>query len=148
MKKNEQNPLVGSWDLVSFEIHRKNGKTHLPFGSNARGLLIFTDTGRVTANLSQNGRMEVRSGDMMDATHEEMATNFRGYISYFGTYEYDADKKTVMHHVTGSLFPNWIGDTLIRKARLDGNRLELTTEPTLYGSEEITAVVVWEKITG
>ncbi|MEJ2593606.1 MAG: lipocalin-like domain-containing protein [bacterium] len=146
MTKKEQNPLVGSWDLVSFEIHRKNGKTHLPFGKNARGLLIFTASGRVTANLSQNGRMEIKSGDMMDATHEEMATSFRGYISYFGTYEYFANSQTVMHHVTGSLFPNWIGDTLKRNVKLDGNRLELITEPTLYGSEEITAVVVWEKI--
>ena len=146
MAKKTTNPLVGAWRLVSFEIRRENGMVHHPFGKNARGLLIFTDTGRVSANLSQNGRLEIKTGDMMDASHEEMASNFRGYISYFGRYEYDAKTGTVLHHVKGALFPNWIGDTLKRYVKLEGERLELTTEPTLYGSEGVQGVVAWERI--
>jgi hypothetical protein len=146
MKKTTKNPLAGAWKLVSFEVRRKNGQTHYPFGGNASGQLIYTENGHVTANLSQNGRMEVKTGDIMDASHEEMAASFRGYISYFGQYEFDEKNSVVLHHVEGSLFPNWIGDTLKRNVKFIGDRIELSTEPLKYGSEEVTGVVVWEKI--
>ena len=148
MAKKTTNPLVGAWKAVSFEVHRKNGLSQAPFGKNIRGLIIFTENGRVTVNLSQSGRMEVKTGDIMDASHEEMASNFRGYISYFGKYNFDPQTNELLMHVEGSLFPNWIGDTLKRKVKLFENKLELTTVPTLYGSEEIVGKVIWEKITG
>ena len=146
MENKDNNPLVGAWKLASFEVRRKNGATHHPFGNNARGIILYTDTGRVSVSMSQNGRPQVKSGDMMDASHEEMAASFRGYIGYFGRYEYDAKNNTVLHHVKGSLFPNWIGDTLKRKVKIEGDKLELMTEPTLYGTEDVTAVVTWERI--
>jgi hypothetical protein len=82
----------------------------------------------------------------MDASHEEMAMSFRGFISYYGTFEFNPEKMEVLHNVKGSLFPNWENDSFKRKVRLDGNQMELTTEPTFYGSEEVIASVVWERI--
>ena len=146
MAKKSTNPLTGAWKLVSFEIQRTNGQTHFPFGGNATGQLILTETGIVSASLSQSGRINIKTDDIMDASHEEMASNFRGYISYFGRYDFDENNSEVLFHVEGSLFPNWIGDTLKRSVKLDGNRLVLITEPTKYGSEEVTGVVTWEKV--
>ena len=146
MAKKLTNPLVGVWKLVSFEVRRNNGQAHYPFGGNATGQLIYTANGKVSANISQSGRLEVKSGDIMDASHEEMAASFRGYISYFGHYEFDEKNNKVLHHIEGSLFPNWIGDTLRRNVNMKSSRLELSTEPTMYGSEEVIGVVLWEKI--
>lgn len=146
MAKKSTNPLAGVWKLISFEVRRKNGQAHYPFGGNATGQLNFTENGRVSVNISQSGRIAVKSGDIMDASHEEMASSFRGYISYFGHYEFDEKNNKLLFHIEGSLFPNWIGDTLRRNVNIKGSRLELCTEPTLYGSEEVIGVVNWEKI--
>ena len=146
MTNKTNNPIAGVWKLLSFEVRRKNGQSHYPFGGNATGQLIFSENGNVSANLSQSGRIEVKSNDIMDASHEEMTSSFRGYISYFGRYEFDEKKGEVLLHVEGSLFPNWIGDTLKRKVKMEGSRLELSTEPTKYGSEEVIGIVTWEKI--
>lgn len=146
MTTNQNNPLVGTWKLESFQVQRKNGQIHHPFGKNPIGQFIYMENGRFSTQMSQPGRIPVKSGDIMDASHEEMGSNFRGFISYFGYYDYDAKKKEVLHHVEASLFPNWDGDVLKRKVKIRGKRLELITEPTLYGNEKITGVVVWKKI--
>jgi hypothetical protein len=144
--KEETNPLIGTWKAKSFVVKRKNQTLHYPFGDNPGGQLVYTKEGRFSTQLRQRGRIPVKSGDIMDASHEEMAANFRGFISYYGTFDFDPKNMVVLHHVKGSLFPNWENDSLKRNVRLEGNQLELTTEPTFYGSEDIVASVVWERI--
>ena len=141
-----KNPLTGTWKLAGFEIRRSNGEVHKPFGDHPYGQIIYTDNGRYSAQLAQAGRMSVRSGDMMDTSHEELTSNFRGFISYYGRYTYDPKSKTVLHHVEGSLFPNWENDTLKRTVRTGRGTITLTTEPTFYGGEEVVASVTWKKI--
>ena len=144
--KEEKNALTGTWKAKSFVVKRQNQAIPHPFGENPGGQLIYTANGRFSTQLRQRGRLPVRSGDIMDASHEEMTSGFRGFISYYGTYDFDPDKMIVLHHVKGSLFPNWENDSLKRIVKLEGNTLELTTEPTFYGGEDIVATVVWERI--
>ena len=146
MTTKTQNPLTGTWKLDSFEIRRSNGETVRPFGDKPFGQMIYAENGRFSAQLAQAGRNPIKSGDMMDTSHEELASNYRGFISYFGHYSYDTKTKTVLHHVEGSLFPNWENDTLKRIVKTGRNSVELTTEPTLYGGEEVVAAVVWKRI--
>lgn len=145
MNAKSKNPLIGAWKTEVFEVRRTNGETLKPFGDHPGGQMIYTEDGRFSAQIAQAGRMQIKSGDMMDSSHEELASNYRGFISYFGTYDYDAISKTVLHHVEGSLFPNWENDTLKRFVKASKDRIELTTEPTFYGGEEIVGVVVWKK---
>ena len=144
--KSSTNPLIGVWKLVSFHIKRKNGHTHFPFGKNPIGQFIFTENNLFSTQFSQLGRMPIKSGDIMDASHEEMAASFRGYISYFGRYDFNPSSNELLLHLDGSLFPNWENDTLKRKAVLKGDKMEIKTEDVTYGGEQIIGVVNWQKV--
>ena len=59
---------------------------------------------------------------------------------------WDDENGFVVHHVEGSLFPNWEGQALKRLVELSGNRLKLSTPPTLRGGGEVVFVILWERI--
>ncbi len=139
-------PIIGAWKLISFEIQKADGEVLCPFGENAQGSIIYTETGRVSAQVMRLGRPLFASGDMMQGTTEEIEANYKGFISYYGPYEFDSENGFVVHHVEGSLFPNWEGQTQKRFYELSGNRLKLTTPPTLYGGGDFVGVLLWERI--
>ncbi len=138
-------PIIGAWKLISFEIQRENGEVTYPFGKNAQGTVIYTESGRFSVQLMRTDRPQFASGDQMRGTAEEVKANYEGFISYYGSYEFDWKKGFVIHHVEGSLFPNWEGQRLKRLFELSGNRLKLSTPPTLWGGE-VVGVVLWERI--
>ena len=83
----------------------------------------------------------------MNGSAEEIKANYESFVSYFGPYEFDAEEGFVLHHVEGSLFPNWEGQAQKRFFELSGNQLTLSTPPTLWGGGgEIVAVLIWERI--
>jgi len=139
-------PLIGAWKLISFEIQKADGEVIYPFGENAQGSIIYTETGLVSAQVMRPGRPLFASGDMMQGTTEEIEANYKGFISYYGPYEFDSENGFVVHHVEGSLFPNWEGQTQKRFCELSGNRLKLSTPPTPYGGRELVGVLLWERI--
>ncbi len=139
-------PLIGAWKLISFEIQQADGEVIYPLGENAQGSIIYTETGRVSAQVMRLGRPLFASGDQMQGTTEEVEANYKGFISYYGSYEFDSENGFAVHHVEGSLFPNWEGQTQKRFYELSGNRLKLTTPPTLYGGGEFVGVLLWEQI--
>ena len=149
MEKFSQNlaPMVGAWELVSFKIRKANGEVICPYGKNARGSIIYTDSGRFSAQVMRPDRPKFASGDQMKGTAEEIKANYEGYVSYYGSYEFDSENDIVIHHVEGSLFPNWEGQDLKRFFELSGNRLKLNTPPTLWGGGgEVVGTLIWERI--
>ena len=138
-------PIVGVWKLISFKTQRENGEVIYPFGKNAQGSLIYTKSGHFSVQLMRPDRPQFVSRDQMRGTAEEIKANYEGVISYYGHYEFDRKKGFVIHHVEGSLFPNWEGQGLKRFFELSGNRLKLSTPPTLWGGESI-AVLLFERI--
>jgi len=139
-------PIIGTWKLISFETQRENGEVIYPFGKNAQGSLIYTESGRFSAQLMCPDRPQFTSRDQMKGTTEEIKANYEGFISYYGHYEFDRKKGFVIHHVEGSLFPNWEGQRQKRFYELPGNRLKLSTPPTLWGGGETVGVLIWERI--
>jgi len=139
-------PIIGTWKLISFETQRENGEVTYPFGKNAQGSLIYTESGRFSAQLMRPDRPQLASGDQMRGTAEEIKANYEGFVSYYGHYEFDGKKGFVIHHVKGSLFPNWEGQSQKRFYELSGNRLKLITPPTLWSGGEVVGVLIWERI--
>ncbi len=82
-------PIVGAWELASFEIRRENGEVIYPFGENAKGSIIYTNTSRFSAQVMRADRPPFASEDQMAGTPEEVDANFKGVISYYGTYTID-----------------------------------------------------------
>ncbi|TET63408.1 lipocalin-like domain-containing protein [Candidatus Bathyarchaeota archaeon] len=148
MEKSIRNSatMVGAWKLTSLKIQKANGEVVYPFGKNARGSIIYTDSGRFSAQVMRPDRPKFTSGDQMKGTSEEIKANYEGYVSYYGSYEFDNEYGFIIHHVEGSLFPNWEGQGLKRFFELSGNRLKISTPPTLWGGGREVVILIWERI--
>ena len=143
---SHENFLIGAWRLVSFEFRRDDGGVTYPFGEEARGSIIYTDTNRYSAQLMSRDRPRFAISDQMQGTNEEVEASFKGCISYFGAYELDSENNLIIHYVEGSLFPNMEGTKQFRLLELIGNRLRLTTPPFKLDGEQAVGILTWEKI--
>ena len=137
-------PLIGVWKLISFEGRREGEEPFSPFGKDAKGLLIYTDVGRFSAQLMRSNRPKFFSGDQLKGTAEEINECFKGCISYFGRYEFDASGGFIIHHIESSLFPNWEG-TQKRFVEISNKRMILTTPPTVWDGKMGIGTLTWER---
>jgi len=48
--------IIGAWRLVSFEVEREGETVVRPFGDDAQGSIICTDSGRFSAQVMRRGR--------------------------------------------------------------------------------------------
>jgi len=140
-------PIVGAWRLVSFQSRKDNGAATYPFGADAKGTIIYTAHGRFAVQLMRGARPRFADPDQMKGTAEEIKTGFESCIAYFGHYELHAEAGFVIHHIEGSLFPNWEGQPLKRYCEITGDRLQLTTPPTVWGGGgQIIGLLEWQRI--
>ena len=138
-------PLIGVWKLISFEAHREGEEPSFPFGKDAKGLLIYTDVGRFSVQMMRPNRAKFVSGDQLKGTMEEINECFKGCISYFGGYEFNATGGFVIHHIENSLFPNWEG-TQKRFVEISDKRINLTTPPVMWNEKMTIGAMIWERI--
>ena len=139
-------PILGAWNLVTFEFRKADGNVIYPFGERARGSIIYTEAGRYSAQLMRIDRPRFASRDQMKGTAEEIEASYKGSISYFGTYEFHPEQGFIIHHVEASIFPNMEGSKQKRFFELSENRLQLKTPPTKLGGEKAIGVLLWERI--
>ena len=119
--------IVGTWRLQSWVAQdQESGATVDVFGANPSGYMIYTLGGRVTVNLTAEGRKPL-SGDRFSSPVEERALAFSTSIAYSGTYTLKGD--AVTHRVEVASFPNWVGTEQVRFARMEGDTLTLKTPP-------------------
>jgi hypothetical protein len=138
-------PIAGSWNLVSMVARSTRGDEFLPYGPDPAGLLVYTAGGDVTVTLMRTGRPKFASGDPLSGTPEEVRAAFAGFDAYAGTYRIDAGQAAVAHHIELSRFPNWEGTTQIRYFQLEGERLLLRTPPIAALGQEWILDVVWQR---
>jgi Lipocalin-like domain len=140
-----EHPLVGTWNLVSYTIINAEGvKLAEPFGPNPQGMLIYTANGFMSGHLMSASRSQWGSDLPHKASPEEKVLAFDTYLGYCGTYEHQGDR--VIHHVTTSFFPNWVGTNLIRVVQLDGNLLMLTAPPVTGKGKTRTVQITWRRL--
>lgn len=138
--------LVGVWKLISVEQRSEDGQVSYPLGRRVAGQLIYDEKGNLSVQCMRAERPKFASGDSRNGTPEEVRAAFEGYMAYFGTYRVDAEQGTVVHHVTGNVFPNWVGMDYVRHYRLSGSRLTLRTPPIFMGGRHVTGEFVWERL--
>ncbi|MET8330896.1 lipocalin-like domain-containing protein [Streptomyces sp. NPDC005181] len=141
-----RNALVGAWRLVSYTATDiENGGVIEPFGPQPQGLIMYTTSGRMSAQIMRTRRPHFRQGRLEEGLHEELAAAAVGYMAYGGTYEVP-ESDLVVHHVELSLFPNWVGTTLTRVADWDGERLRLILpEPAVIWGARRKGILTWER---
>ena len=111
-------------------------------GEQPEGRLTYTGDGYMNALMMPAGRAPFASGDVF-GTDEERQGASQHFVAYCGPFEIRDD--IVLHRPDLSFFPNWVGQAMERKAKLEGNRLTLTSEDQVRSGRQSTAVIVWER---
>jgi hypothetical protein len=94
-------PVIGVWQLISFQVEYDDGVVTYPFGRDVAGLLIIDAKGYFSAQLMDTKRPSFKSGDPRGGTPEEVRAAFENYIGYYGTFDLDETKGAVIFHVGG-----------------------------------------------
>ena len=139
--------FVGTWKMVSVEERRPNGEVVAPrYGSHPIGYIIYDTTGHVAVQIMKPDRSRFASNDAEQATSDEAKAAFAGYGAYFGTYEINEAEGYVVHHVEGSVFPNYVGTDQKRFFELSGDQLILKPPPRQVDGEQHTTRVTWQRV--
>jgi hypothetical protein len=143
----EADPLPGVWKLVSYSARDADtGEVIFPFGEHATGYLIYVAGQRMSALVTAEGRKAVSNPNRVPASVEERAEAFSTSTAYMGSYRWEGDR--VVHNVDVAVNQNWVGLEQVRMAKLEGNRLTLTTPPTPTHPDAKVRVgtLVWERV--
>jgi hypothetical protein len=139
--QDSQDPLQGTWQLVRWQITYGDGrKCTLPFGEAATGLIQYTQDGHMSACIARVGRVPLSSESVRSAPEAERLAAFDSYFQYAGPYELrrGAGLSTgvqVVHHVTMSLNPNFVGSDQVRDVQFDAaGLLTLSASDTVPGT--------------
>jgi hypothetical protein len=135
--------LVGSWSLVSLDVHRGEEKIEV-FGSNPRGIQIMSHDGRFAVVTLREALPLYASGNRMKGTADEYEAIGKGANAAYGRYTVDEAAGTVTFHVEASTFPNWDGDEQVRAFTIEGDSWRYVNPSPTIGAGNVH--VVWERI--
>lgn len=139
--------LIGAWMLESYQSSDLDGTNmRYPLGPDARGVIMYTADGYMSAQIMRADRAPFARGDLQAADTDELAAAAKGYLAYSGPYSV-LDNGVIAHHVDVSLLPNWIGGTQYRAARTGDDRLELSpAEPVVIKGKPRHGVLLWRRV--
>lgn len=119
--------LDGTWHLAGWEIEADGRVTH-PFGPDATGLIHYTADGGMSACIARSGRQRWSTGNPRKAPDAERLAAFESYFQYAGTWRIEerGGARVVIHAVTHSLNPDFVGTEQVRNVDLRGDHLTLS----------------------
>ena len=129
--QQSKDQLVGSWIFVSSTTKAEDGSP--AWGTNPKGLVIFTASGRYSTHLLRSDRPKFASNSRLKGTPEENKAAVHGNVS-IGTYTVDEANKTFTIRFEGSTYPNLEGTVQTRPFEIAGDELRVTNPaPTAGG---------------
>ena len=137
-----QDELMGRWSVCSWVQAYDDGRKVFPMGEDVTGFIQY---GRqyMSCLIARMDRPSFKTGGQWTAAAEEKAAAYESFLSYSGTYTIDGNQ--IVHKVTASLFPNWVGGEQRRTAHMQDGRLHLEARLEEGTPEARTAVLVWKK---
>jgi hypothetical protein len=129
--------LVGSWELVSYEIFNADG-TRRP-GVYDRGQISYDASGRMSAHLMHSSN----KAEQTPQTDDLRAAAYRRYLGYWGPFVVDSAAGHVTHIVEGSSNPSWVGSRQVRYYELSADGAQLTL--SLRDGARVTQSLVWKR---
>ncbi|MEO5761904.1 MAG: lipocalin-like domain-containing protein [Vicinamibacteria bacterium] len=136
--------LLGSWALIEWRIEYSEGRpASWPFGTDARGLLMYAPDGWMSATMTKVDRSALTAGSAMKADDDSKAKSFGEYLAYCGTYRIEGS--TIVHDVVMSMNPILIGLPHVREAKIENGGLTLrANEPGPNGTVRIHHIL-WRR---
>jgi hypothetical protein len=123
--------LIGTWTFVSSTTKLADGSP--AWGTNAKGLLIFTENGYFSSQIVRSDLPNFASKNRAQGTPEENKAVVQGSIATFGTYTVDEAKKAYTLKFEGSTFPNRVGTDETRPFTIAGDELRVINPSTSVG---------------
>ena len=141
--------ILGAWWLLSRLDHDDSGNRHVCpiLGAEPLGYLSFTPR-RFSAQFMRRGR-ELESTPPATAAAVPVANNtgaVGGYDAYFGTYELDAARGTVVVTLEAALSPANIGKTFLREIRVVDGRLVIRLNTNAADGTPISRTLTFERL--
>lgn len=139
--------LVGTWRLRTWTATGDDGVEH-PMGEAPEGVLVYTADGTMITTIGRAGRAPIDGGDMLAGPDDQRLAAFTSFIAYSGAFRVDGGD--VVHDVTMSLFPNWIGTQQRRHVALsdEGRTMELSTDPFVLRGRLSVQRLRWDRVEG
>jgi Lipocalin-like domain len=135
--------VVGAWTMKSNVLDQAGTKTE-PYGSDAKGSVILTSTGRVALVITRADLPKFASNNRTTGTAEENKAVVAGSIAYFGTYTINEPEKLLILRLEGGTFPNWTGTEQKRTLELSGDEMKFINQVPSMGAGTIT--VTWKRV--
>jgi hypothetical protein len=139
--------LVGTWRLRSWVSTGDDGDQH-PMGDPPEGVLVYTPDGTMITTIGRAGRTPIDGGDMLSGPDDQRLDAFTSFVAYSGTFHVEGGD--VIHDVTMSMFPNWVGTRQRRHVSLsdEGRQLELSADPFVLRGRMSVQRLRWERVEG
>jgi len=138
--------LLGVWRLVSYEFRLADGILIRPMGQGVQGILMYHESGYMALQVVDPERPRFATEDWMSGTADEAKSALDGFMAYYGTFEVNEQKTTIVHHVAQSSFPNWSGIDREQFYQLEEDRLTLLTRPMTMSNEDLVGQLIWKKV--
>ena len=117
--------LVGAWRLERWSLEYEDGRpAEFPLGPDARGLLLYTPGGQVSATLMNTGQPSAS-------------------LAYAG--RYDVRGGAVYHSIEISTEPTLVGVTTTRHIAREGDVLTLSG-PDFHAGTGRSQKIVWRRL--
>ena len=154
-KQSLRHQLIGEWELVDYSAYPKDDPASkvYPMGKDAKGIIMYTHTGYMSAQLQVSGQPHFKSDDLNGGSKEELAEAAKNYLAYTGPFYLDesGEAPLLQHQKTNSSFPNWLGNTQRRLVKItkEGDDQYLTLGPegeSIVMGEMRTMQLVWRRL--
>ena len=135
----EQNPLVGSWRMVSYQRVLDNGVPENGLGEHPKGVVILTPEGRAVLLTTADGRKAA-------ASDADRVALWKSMVAYSGKYRIEGND--FITSVDVSWNEEWNGTEQRRHFKIEGDKLILTTSPApspIYPGKTYYAKAVFER---
>ncbi|MAI78406.1 MAG: hypothetical protein CL917_05680 [Deltaproteobacteria bacterium] len=137
-----RSPLVGTWQLKRFELRMAHGEISYPYGEDVTGLLMYDETGHMSAIFGSAKRQVSSEVDLAKAGAN---LSYDAFMSYCGPYEVSGEK--IVHHVRMSSLEAWTGTVQERRFRIENETLNLETLPLVVGEGSPIGRLTWQRLT-
>ena len=137
----DNDALIGSWGLESFQLESTDGQISYPYGQDLTGYLFYNDDGYMSSAFMSAGRASKGDGELSEAAR---VSSYDQFMAYSGPFESRGDK--IRHFVEVSSLEAWIGSVQERWFKIDGDRLDLLTAPLSVGGDAPVGRLTWIRV--